>query len=72
MDAANVGPTALDGLPNFLHLIQMKTAPMKTSKTTNADKAMIAMVLRFIFWLLLTKFAVIGRFPALPLGPFPM
>jgi hypothetical protein len=66
------GPMAFDGLLTFLHFKKMETAPMNTNKSTNADKAMMAMVLRFIRWFLLTKFAVIGRSPVLPLGPLPV
>lgn len=67
----SAGPTALDGLPTFLHFKKMETAPIKTNKSTNADKAMMAIVLRFIRWFFLSKFAEIGRSPALPLGPLP-
>ena len=72
MDDVNTGPTALDGLPIFLHFKTMEIAPMHTNTSTKPDKAMMAMVLGFNFWLLLTKSAVMGRPPALPLGPLPM
>lgn len=65
------GPTALDGLLDFLLFIRRESAPMKISNRTNADKAMMAIVLRFNLWLLLSKFAVIGRSPPLSVGPFP-
>jgi hypothetical protein len=68
----NAGPTALDGLPDFLHLMTMAIAPMKTTKTTNADRVMMTMVLRFILWFLFTKLAVMGRSLVLPLGPLPV
>ena len=68
----NVGPTAFDGLLTFLHFKKIETAPMKTNRSTNADKDIMAIVLRFIRWFLLIKFAVIGRSPTLPVGPLPM
>lgn len=71
IDDGNAGPTAFDGLLIFLHFKKMGIAPTKTNKSTKADKAMMIMVLRFIFWFLLTKLAVIGRPPELSLGPLP-
>lgn len=67
-----MGPIALDGLPPFLHFIQKKIAPRKTSRSTNAERAIIAIVLVFIFWFLFPNFAVIGRSPALDVGPLPI
>ena len=68
----NAGPTALDGLLVFLHFKIIENAPTKTSKSTNEDKAMMIMVLTFIFWFLLTKLALTGRMPStLWLGPLP-
>ena len=61
----------MDGLPTFLHFIRTEIAPAKTNKSTKADKTIIAMILMFIFWFLLTKLAEIGRSPALPVGPLP-
>ena len=71
-EGVNTGPTAFDGLLTFLHFKKIETAPMKTNRSTNADKDIMAIVLRFIRWFLLIKFAVIGRSPTLPVGPLPM
>ena len=68
----NAEPTAFDGLLTFLHFKKIETAPMKTNTSTNVDKDIMAMVLRFICWFLLIKFAVIGRSPTLPVGPLTM
>lgn len=68
----NAGPTALDGLLVFLHFKMTENAPTKTSKSTKEDKAMMIMVLRFVFWFLLAKLALTGRIPsAFSLGPLP-
>ena len=72
MDDPNPGPTTLEGFATFLHLIKREIAPRRTNRSTNADRAIMAMVLTFIFWFLFPKFAVIGRFPALAVGPFPV
>ena len=71
-EGVNAGPTTFDGLPNFLHFKKIETTTMKTNRSTNADKDIMAMVLRFIRWFLLIKIAVIGRSPTLPVGPLPM
>lgn len=72
-DDVNAGPTALDGLLVFLHFKIIENAPTKTSKSTKEDKAMMIMVLRFIFWFLLTKLALTGRIPStLWLGLLPV
>lgn len=71
IDEAHAGPTALAGFPTFRHLIKRVTAPSRTSKSTKADRAIMAMVLTLSFWFLFPKFAVIGRFPALGVGPLP-
>jgi len=66
----NAGPTALDGLLVFLHFKIIENAPTKTNNSTKEDKAMMIMVLTFIFWFLLTKLALTGRMPStLWLGP---
>lgn len=69
----NAGPTALDGLLVFLHFRVTENAPTKTSKRTNEDKAMMIIVLRFVFWFLLAKLALTGKLPsAFSLGPLPI
>lgn len=69
----NAGPTALDGLLVFLHFKATENTPTKTSKSTKEDKAMMIMVLRFVFWFLLGKLALTGRIPsAFSLGPLPI
>ena len=71
MDDANAGPTALDGLPTFLHFMKTEIAPSKTNRSTNAERPIMVMVLTFILWFLFPKLAVIGRFLALTIGPLP-
>jgi hypothetical protein len=60
----NAGPTALDGPLVFLHFKATENAVTKTSKSTKEDKAMMIMVLRFVFWFLLAKSALNGRLPS--------
>ena len=72
MDDVKAGPTAIEGFLTFLHFIKIEIAPRRTIRSTNADRAIMAMVLTFIFWFLVPKLAVIGRFPALAVGPLPM
>lgn len=72
IDDANAGPTAFDSLLTFLHLKRIEIDPAVTNKSTKADKAMMTMVLIFIFWLLPKKSAVIGRSPELAVGPLPV
>lgn len=62
-DDVNAGPTAFDGLLLFFHFKIIENAPTKTSKSTKEDKAMMIMVLTFIFWILPTKLALTGRMP---------
>ena len=71
MDEVNAGPTALDGPPTLLHFTRTEIAPRRTNRSTNAERAIMMMVLTFILWFLLPKFAVIGRPPELPIGPLP-
>lgn len=69
MEEVKAGPTALDGLPNFFHFKNMENPPIRTNRSTKADRDIIAMVLTFILWFLLGKFAVIGNSPEAPAGP---
>lgn len=49
IDGVKVGPTALDGLREFLHFNRIATAAQQTTKSTKADKEMTMIIRGLIF-----------------------